>query len=308
MQNTRMRIAAVAAVVAAAAAIPASGLAGKPIGMVSRVNADDTNGARYYVSLGDSYSVGVQPIGQPPLFETDQGYAHQLYRLLHENDPRLDLVKLGCGGESTRSMRFGSVDPSEGFSCGPPGFYLHRYPHRTQLAEAVAFLHAHRNHLSLVTIDIGGNDVLGGGGVPQVEENLPVILSDLREAAGPDVPIVGMTYYDPFLAQIWFTTFDLAALQEEANSHGFNGVLESIYGSFGDPVAEVDQAFSNNDTTTQPGGLPLDVQRLCEWTWICVAGNTPTPQDTASWHTPSSQLFRDNACSTTISNGPASER
>jgi lysophospholipase L1-like esterase len=170
-------------------------------------------------------------------------------------------------------MRFGSVDPSEGFSCGPPGFYLHRYPHRTQLAEAVAFLHAHRNHLSLVTIDIGGNDVLGGGGVPQVEENLPVILSDLREAAGPDVPIVDMTYYDPFLAQIWFTTFDLAALQEEANSHGFNGALESIYGSFGDPVAEVDQAFSNNDTTIQPGGLPLDVQRLCEWTWICVAGD-----------------------------------
>ena len=273
MQHTRMRVAAVAAVVAVAAAIPAVGLAGKPVGMVSRVKADDTNGARYYVSLGDSYSVGAQPIGQPPLFETDQGYADQLYRLLHENDPRLDLVKLGCGGESTRSMRFGSVDPSEGFSCGPPGFYLHRYPHRTQLAEAVAFLHAHRNHLSLVTIDIGGNDVLGGGGVPQVEENLPVILSDLRAAAGPDVPIVGMTYYDPFLAQIWFTTFDLAALQEEANSHGFNGALESIYGSFGDPVAEVDQAFSNNDTTIQPGGLPLDVQRLCEWTWICVAGD-----------------------------------
>jgi lysophospholipase L1-like esterase len=143
------------------------------------------SGVHYYVSLGDSFSVGVQPIGQPPLFETDEGYADQLYRLLHRDDPKLALVKLGCGGESTRSMRFGSVDPSEGFSCGPPGFYLHRYPHKTQLAEAVAFLHGHRNHVSLVTIDIGGNDVLGGGGgVPQVEANLPVILSDLREAAG----------------------------------------------------------------------------------------------------------------------------
>jgi hypothetical protein len=50
-------------------------------------------------------------------------------------------------------MRFGSVDPSEGFSC-PPNIYLHRYPHKTQLAEAVAFLHAQPNHVSLVTIDI----------------------------------------------------------------------------------------------------------------------------------------------------------
>jgi hypothetical protein len=25
--------------------------------------------------------------------------------------------------------------------------------------------------------------------------------------------------YDPFLAEIWFTSFDLAALQQEANAH-----------------------------------------------------------------------------------------
>jgi lysophospholipase L1-like esterase len=250
-------------------------LAFAPGGVISRANADEGNGVHYYVSLGDSFSVGLQPFGQPPNVdvETDQGYADQLYRLLHENDPKLNLVKLGCGGESTRSMRFGSVDPSEGFPCGPPDFYLHRYPHRTQLAEAVAFVRAHHSHVSLVTIDIGGNDVLGGGGVPQVDANLPVILANLREAVGPGVPIVGMTYYDPFLAEIWFTTFDLAALQAEANSHVFNGALESIYGSFGDPVAEVDQAFSNNDTTIQPGGLPLDVQSICQWTWTCVAGD-----------------------------------
>lgn len=250
-------------------------LAFAPASVVSSAHAHEGNGVRYYVSLGDSFSVGVQPVGQPPNVdvETDQGYPDQLYRLLHQHDATLDLIKLGCGGESTRSMRFGSVDPSEGFSCGPPDFYLHRYPHKTQLAEAVAFLHAHHSHVSLVTIDIGGNDVIGGGGVPQVEANLPVILSDLRAAAGPGVPIVGMTYYDPFLAQIWFTSFDLVALQIEANSHVLNGALENIYGSFGDPVAEVDQAFSNNDTTLQPDGLPLDVQRICEWTWTCAAGD-----------------------------------
>ena len=231
-------------------------------------------GVSYYVSLGDSFSVGVQPIGQPPFFETDQGYADQLYAILQQQDRKLKLVKLGCGGESTRSMRFGSVDPSEGASCGPPDFYLHRYPHKTQLAEAVSFLHAHRGHVSLVTIDIGGNDVLGGGGLPQIQQNLPVILSDLRAAVGPDVPIVGMNYYDPLLPQVWFTTFDLAALAAEAASLvAINNVLEGDYAAAHDPVADVESAFSNNDTTLQPDGVPLNVERICTWTWICTAGD-----------------------------------
>ena len=109
--------------------------------------------------------------------------------------------------------------------------------------------------------------------MPAIEANLPVILAALRDAVGPGVPIVGMTYYDPFLAEIWFTSFDLVALQAEAESHIVNGALESVYGSLGDPIAEVDQAFSNNDTTIQSNGLPLDVQRICEWTWTCVAGD-----------------------------------
>ena len=95
--------------------------------------------------------------------------------------------------------------------------------------------------------------------MPAIEANLPVILAALRDAVGPGVPIVGMTYYDPFLAEIWFTSFDLVALQAEAESHIVNGALESVYGSLGDPIAEVDQAFSNNDTTIQSNGLPLDV-------------------------------------------------
>ena len=38
-----------------------------------------------------------------------------------------------------------------------------------------------------------------------VRENpMPAILTALREAAGPDVPIVGMNYYSPLLVQ-WFS-------------------------------------------------------------------------------------------------------
>jgi lysophospholipase L1-like esterase len=230
-----------------------------------------TEAADYYVSLGDSFSAGGQPIGDPPLYETDQGYPDQLYALLRPDDPKLRLVKLGCGGESTRSMRFGSVDLSEGSSCGPPSFYLHRYPHKTQLAEAVAFLHAHGRHVSLVTIDIGGNDLLGGGGVPQIQANLPVILAALRFAAGPAVPIVGMTYYNPFLVD-WFD--NPASLRDHIDGIvAFNDVLEGDYTAAGDPVADVEGAFSTTDTTLQPDGVPLDVERICGWTWMCVAGD-----------------------------------
>ena len=82
------------------------------------------------------------------------------------------------------------------------------YPHGSQLAQTVAFLHAHRRFVSLITIDIGGNYVALcvfsldqaclADGLARVNQNLPVILSALREAA-PGVPIVGMNYYDPLL-------------------------------------------------------------------------------------------------------------
>jgi lysophospholipase L1-like esterase len=249
--------------------LPVAGTAGAS---TSAATAD----VRYLVSLGDSLAVGVQPLGQPPQVdvETDEGYADQLDALLQASVPGLRLVKLGCGGETTRSMRFGSVDPSEGFSCGPPAFYRHRYPHKTQLAEAVAFLHAHRRNVSLVTIDIGGNDMIGGGGIARIQANLPVILADLRDAAGPDVPIVGMTYHDPLLPSVWFGSHDLGAVAAEVQRLvAFDDVLEGDYAAAGDPVADVEGAFASADETLQPDGNPLDVDRVCDWSWICSRGD-----------------------------------
>jgi hypothetical protein len=68
------------------------------------------------------------------------------------------------------------------------------------------------------------------------------------------VPIVGLNYYDPLLALIWFTTFDLDALEAEAKSDVLNGTLEGIYSSFGDPVAKVDEAFANTDLPSSRTG------------------------------------------------------
>src|SRR3954466_1557689 len=79
----------------------------------------------YYLSLGDSLAVGVQPNGTPPYQETDTGYVDQLFAVLRARRPDLISVKLGCSGESARSMFEGSLLPPAG-SCGPPGFYAAR--------------------------------------------------------------------------------------------------------------------------------------------------------------------------------------
>ena len=51
-----------------------------------------------------------------------------------------------------------------------------------------------------------------------------------------------------------------------------NDLIESVYAVAGDPVADVESAFSVTDTTPV-NGTPLDVVRECTWTWICTAGD-----------------------------------
>jgi lysophospholipase L1-like esterase len=226
--------------------------------------AADT-GVRFYLSLGDSYAQGYQPIGGPssPLGFPgyNQGYADQLLKLARDRYEQLRLVKLGCGGETTTTMIVGTP------WCGPnitPG---------SQLAQAKAFLETHRGEVAFVTINIGGNDVIApdGGGVAAIQANLPVILAQLREAAGPGVPIIGMTYYHPFLPDVWFGTHDPAALHAAVDAViGFNDVLEGLYAAAGDPVADVEAAFSTSDVgDADSDGVPDDVEQVCEWTWRC---------------------------------------
>jgi lysophospholipase L1-like esterase len=243
---TRRLLVAAAALVAALAAAVAPAAAG----------------SGYYLSVGDSLAQGYQPIGGPwsPLGFPgyNQGYPDQLLKLVRAPSEQPRLVKLGCGGETTTTMIVGSP------WCGA------LFPAGSQLAEAVAFLRAHRGEVAFVTIDIGGNDLLqpDGGGVAAIAANLPLILAQLRDAAGAGVPIVGMNYYNPFLVD-WFA--DPTTLQGHVDAVvAFNDFLESIYAAAGDPVADVESAFDSTDTTLV-SGVPRDVRRLCELTWLCAS-------------------------------------
>jgi lysophospholipase L1-like esterase len=222
----------------------------------------------YYLSVGDSLAAGVQPIGDAAdLYRTSDGYAEQLLAIARASSPKLSLEKLGCPGESTHTMIAGGI-------CS--------YPHGSQLDEAVAFLRSHRSLVAFVTIDLGANDFpcyepsCIPQGVGAIQTNLPVILAALREAAGPDVPIVGMTIYNPFLAS-WLLGPDGQAYAQASATQlvgPVNGLLTAIYTASGSLVADTETAFSSNDfatLVTLPGAgeVPLNVARICMWTWVC---------------------------------------
>lgn len=241
--------------------------------------AKDNNGVRYYVSLGTSLSVGIQPGADGVNQRTNDGYADQLFDIIEPQYRKIRLVKLGCPGETTTTMMGGGI-------CN--------YPKGSQLAEAVSFLHAHKDKVELITIDLGVNDILAAdcivgtnvdfscinGALGQIAINLPIILSALREAADPDTQIVGMNYYNTFLAA-WLSGIDgqVLAMESAGLANFLNyGVLQPIYDGFGIPVADVAGAFqSNNFTTMVPFpppffSVPFNVAVICQWTYMCVPG------------------------------------
>jgi len=97
-----------------------------------------------------------------------------------------------------------------------------------------------------------------------------VILTTLRTAA-PGVPIYAMNYYDPFLAA-WLQGASGQTLAGESLTlaAGFNGLLQTVYGAFGVPVADVASAFLTSDTSTIPFlNVPVNVFAVCSLTWMC---------------------------------------
>ncbi|MBB5911171.1 lysophospholipase L1-like esterase [Nocardia transvalensis] len=220
----------------------------------------------YYLAVGDSLSVGSQP-GRGP---TDEGYPDRLYEALRERHPDLRLVKLGCGGETTTTMLEGGI-------C--------RYPEGSQMDAAVAFLRQHAGRVAYVTLDMGANNtncVLHGdlsctaqGGAALLPE-LWRIAARLRQAGGDTPVYAAMTYYDPGLAA--WTSGDVAGRAAAVASvplvDVFNAGERGVYGANGFAIADVNADFDTHDfatVVTDPryGTVPLNVARICAWTYQC---------------------------------------
>ncbi len=220
----------------------------------------------YQLSLGDSLGAGYGATS-PAADYASLVTAHEA-----TNFPGLTLENLSCSGATTNSM-------IKGPGCS--------YPAGNQLAQAEAFLRANAGHVAYITIDIGANNVDGcltGStidvnciltGLTALETDLPQIVAGLQ-AAGPGVPIFGMNYYDPFLAQ-WFTPGGpqgrTNATESARLAQILDGTIDSIYGSYGAFPVDVEGAFATQDfgdTGTYSGtSLPLNVATICNWTYMC---------------------------------------
>jgi lysophospholipase L1-like esterase len=245
------------------------------VALIGPVNpARASTEATYYVSLGDSAAAGYQPNGT-----SSHGYADQLHQRIKSTMPELQLLKLGCPGETAESLLSGTGSPCD-------------YPSGSQLDEAISFLQTHHGQIAFITINIGVNDILERCSLNDplglinllcvrhamlgLQADLASIIEALRGAA-PDVPIAGMSYWDPFLG---FWTFSLpvgrvVAVIDNRSMQELNAGLAATYQDEGALFADVagPEYFNIGDFTdlvsTRWGRVPVNVANACMWTWFC---------------------------------------
>jgi len=233
-----------------------------------------TNQTPYYLALGDSLSRGAQPNAQGTTAPTSQGYANDLYATEKRRIKGLKLKQLGCMGESTTTMLNGGV-------C--------RYSAGSQLNAAINFIAKHK--IAFITLDIGANDIDGcvssrtgfdttclTNGASSISTNVPTIVKDLRNAAGSNVEIAAMTYYDPFLANYLHgsTGREEARVSVQLGKE-VNDTLSSDFTTQHFRVADVATAFdvytpfTSTVTVHGLGTIPVAVAETCKLTWMCKA-------------------------------------
>uniref|UniRef100_UPI00036922B5 GDSL-type esterase/lipase family protein n=1 Tax=Nocardiopsis lucentensis TaxID=53441 RepID=UPI00036922B5 len=266
---------------------------------------------RYYLSLGDSLTVGVQPDESGIPGETADGYTDVLYRDLYDADSTLSHERMGCGGEDTTTFIAGGLPRCD-----------ERYGGRSQLEAAEEFLTGHRGDVELVTLTIGGNNFTGcvsdledpegpavdtacvDDGLERIGTEVPEIADRLRAAAGPQTQIIAMTYYNPFLAALLLEGGDEGAEASAAPVSAeappaedgaqapeddlvayaadvlerMNESLRATYEDAGVDVADVERAFESSDFAVPADsatGMPTNVQRICDLTWMCDVDRGP---------------------------------
>lgn len=262
-----------------------AGPAGAALGATHSKGAHLAHGtsSKDYVSLGDSYSVGYQP-GKG----STTGYAGVVAKATG-----MKLVQFGCGGATTSTI-INQVGCNEVLPH-TAGNVL--YPTTTQAAAAEAFLMAHQGQVGLITVSIGGNDVTAcaaqanpipcvGTAVTNITTNVTSLVTALRAAAGPNVPIIGLTYPDVILGSYVYpkhpataAAITLAKESVVAFKSLINPALSKAYASVGGVLVDVTQAAGSYIALTKTvhmkpyGTIPVAVSDVCTLTWFCKEGN-----------------------------------
>ncbi len=242
----------------------------------------------YYLSLGDSYSIGYQPgIGGTSGYT---GYVAGKLNLKPEN--------FGCGGATTSSL-IGSK------GCGDPASQdaVH-YTGITQERAVLNFIAAHKGAVHLVTISIGGNDFDGCTTVTCVKSAMPSMGTGVKSLVGSiekalagasdtGARIIGLTYPDvdlglyvypddpPTSAAVSLAKSSILAFDDLINPTLKKSYLSVSGTSFVDVTSAPYMKATRGDDTSLSltehvapyGTVPVAVGEVCQLTYFCSQGN-----------------------------------
>jgi lysophospholipase L1-like esterase len=222
---------------------------------------------RYYLALGDSLTYGIQPAkvdrGLPPSgFKS--GFVDVFARRLRTLAPQLRVVNYGCPGESTRTFVAGGCPWLAGGRALHDGFHG-----AAQLGAALAFLRAHPNEVSPITLNLGGNDAqafadgckgsfaCARAGAPkamkQITSRLSSILQRLRGAA-PKANII--------VVGIWNN--DVTTTRQS------DPLYRAFDQAIGRTAARASAHFADPFPVFNPqGSLRRERARICAYTFTC---------------------------------------
>jgi lysophospholipase L1-like esterase len=256
------------------------------IAIAAPATASLPKGADYYVSVGDSYAAGYQPIASAMHGKDTHGFAYQVPGLARSKGYDLVLRSFGCDGATTSTVLH-----QKGCKLVSPGPDTADYAGQTQAEAAERFISGHKNRIGLITVSLSGNDILGctaastvvscvTDALSGIRDNLADLLAGLRRAAGPRVPIIGITYPDVFLGL--FVSNDpgqrmLAINSVPAFESVLNPALRAAYAAVGASFVDVTAAtggytpLDQTTATAQYGTIPVAVADVCALTYYCRA-------------------------------------
>lgn len=234
-----------------------------------------------YVSLGDSLAFGYQPnlVAAKDYNPADYvSYAEDYARMR----PHLQLANFGCPGETSTSLISGGCPwLAPQLPDFPNGYPLHMsYNGGSQLQAAAQYIAAHSD-ISLISVDIGSNDLLAA--VSYCETNSPsdlmgclqaqlpatlhtlasnylVILGALHKAA-PHARLVVFNLYNPLALSLPGSD---ALITEYVNP-----TIAQVAAEFGRATGasvSIADAFSVMNHST---GSPAETAFVCTRTWEC---------------------------------------
>jgi lysophospholipase L1-like esterase len=271
----------------ASSATPAAAASTAPT-VAATLPATPGAGHSFYVSLGDSYAAGYQPAADGRVGHTStNGFAYQLASKATVHGKKLTLVNFGCAGATTATLLHSLGCRPDRLGPGAAG-----YPTQTQADAATAFITAHKSDIGVITVVISGNDITScakasdtkavvscvTSALATVKANLHALLPRLRAAAGPGVPIVGLTYPDVILGAYVSKAANghtLASLSVTAFKSLINPALSAEYAAIGGTFIDVTAAteayvpFTQTTSLAPYGTVPVAVAKACELTFYC---------------------------------------